>query len=117
MVNKELHFTHSDYCRIQRGMAAINEIFGCTGNYRTLAEELSLLDQTGFETQAIQQLPRSHYQRTIDRWLSNMCQHRDELQTLVGVEYYQRFRCYLRLARGLVNSRRGTVDIVVARKP
>jgi cyclopropane-fatty-acyl-phospholipid synthase len=116
MVNKELHFSHSRHCRITRSTLPINELFGFTGNYRTLAAELDLLDQAHFEVGGIHHLPAEHYQKTLDRWLSNMHQHRAELSALVSVEYYLRVRKYLKLARMMISSHQFTNDVVVARR-
>lgn len=116
MVNKELHFTHSRYSRLTRSLVAINEIYGLTANYRTLAQELALLDEADFEVQGVHPIARSHYGKTADRWLENMHTHRDELRELVGPEYYHEFRRYLKLARHAVVSHRGTLDVVVARR-
>ncbi|MEP7198660.1 MAG: class I SAM-dependent methyltransferase, partial [Chloroflexota bacterium] len=116
MVNKELHFTHPSHARLTRATALISEIYGYTGNYRTLAEELTLVNQAGFETHLVHHIPRRHYRKTIKRWQSNMHEHHDELIALVGADYYTRFRKYLKVAGHLVGSDAATVDIVVAQK-
>ncbi|HEU4753699.1 MAG TPA: class I SAM-dependent methyltransferase, partial [Armatimonadota bacterium] len=86
MLNKELHLTHRRYSAMSRTMSHINEIFGGTGNYRTLAEELELVGQAGFEVQRIHQLPTSHYQKTVDRWEENLLANRADLEPLVGAD-------------------------------
>lgn len=116
MVNKEVHFTHTQHAKITRSTVAINAIYGYTGNYRTLAEELTLVNQAGFETHLVHHIPRWHYQKTIQRWQSNMHEHRDQLISLVGAGYYAEFRKYLKLAGYLVVSDVVTLDIVVAQK-
>jgi cyclopropane-fatty-acyl-phospholipid synthase len=116
MVNKELHFTHHEYSRMTRAMVLVNEIYGNTGNYRTLAEELTLLGQAGFEVQGVHQLARSHYTKTIDCWLSNMNRHREELLALVETECYARFHKYFKLARMMVGAHTMTLNVVVAHK-
>lgn len=116
MLNKELHFTHHSYSHMNRASAFVNEIYGSTGNYRTLAEELAILDEAGFEAQAIHQIPRSDYQKTIDRWLSNMAEHKEAMEALVGTETYRRFRIYLKLASQIVSGPIMTVDSIVAHK-
>ena len=55
-----------------RAMSFINEIFGSTGNYRTLAEELTLANEAGFDVAAIRQMPLLEYQKTVDSWMANM---------------------------------------------
>lgn len=114
MVNKELHFTNRQHAVMGRGDVFVHEIYGLTGNYRTLAEELTLLDQHGFELRQVRHLPREHYLRTIDRWQSNMYEHRERLEALVGRDYYRQFRTYLKLAYRIACSNKMTLDIVAA---
>ena len=92
MLNKELHYTGSESKKITRGSVYINKIFGETGNYRTLHEELALLDHAGFTLEEIQQIPLLNYKKTVESWLANMRQHRQELERLVGADYYRRVR-------------------------
>jgi len=115
-LNKELHFNSSRYKQLNRGLVFINEIYGLTGNYRTLGEELMLLDETGFELQVVHQLPPHHYQQTIARWQANMHQHKDRLQALVGVDYYRRFRAYLKLVGRGFNDPHMSIDVVASIK-
>ena len=115
-VNKELHFTNSRFKEISRMGVFVNEIYGLTGNYRTLGEELTLLDQHGFALDTIHQIPIEHYIKTADRWLSNMHRHREELRALVGPEYYRQFRTYLKIVPQLMRSRTMTLDVVASRK-
>ncbi|HEX6292830.1 MAG TPA: class I SAM-dependent methyltransferase [Herpetosiphonaceae bacterium] len=115
MVNKELHFVHPNYIKMTRAGAFVNDIYGTTGNYRTLADELTLLYNAGFEAQALRQIPREHYHRTLDRWISNMRTHRSELVELVGTTHYRRFHTYLKLAHLIIKNM--TLDIVVGQKP
>ena len=112
MVNKELHLTHPRYGRMTRGMSFINEIFGETGNYRTLSEELALANAAGFEVQAIRQFPLLHYQRTVRGWLANLREHQPRLEELVGAKMFRRFRTYLKLCDYIHGGRAMTVDIV-----
>lgn len=117
MVNKECHFTNSRYHQqLTRANVHNYEIFGLTGGYRTLADELTLVDQNNFEVQAIHQIDLAHYRRTADSWLSNMYQHRERLQELVGEEYYRQFRAYLKLVRRTFSGTKMTLDMVVAHK-
>ena len=116
MVNKELHLTHPKYSEMTRAMSFINEIFGSTGNYRTLAEELALVGEAGFEVRTIHQLPCWHYQKTVDRWEANLLQHSAELEELVGTADFRRFRTYLKLCHHIHGGHRMTLDIVVSHK-
>ena len=115
-VNKELHFTSSRHKQLSRGDVFLNEIYGLTGNYRTLAEELTLLDETGFELQTVHQIPREHYQKTAERWQANMYQHKQRVQELVGAEYYRQFRTYLKLVGKLTRGHQMSLDVVVSSK-
>ncbi len=116
MVNKELHFTHPDYARLTRATYLIQEIYGFTGNYRTLAEELGLVYKAGFEVRHIHGIPQVNYGKTFKYWLSNMHENRQELIDLVGHDFYIKFRKYLKVAEIWVTSRTITIDMVVSQK-
>ncbi len=116
MVNKELHFTHGRYAKMTRGLSLINEIYGSTGNYRPLAEELALSNNAGFEVQTIHQMGLPQYQKTMAHWISNMGQNRAELEALVGAEYFKRFLTYLKICHRIFAGRTMTLDYVVSRK-
>lgn len=117
MLNKELHFAHARYATVTRAMAFVNDIYGATGNYRVLAEELRLANEAGFDVQIVEQIDRAHYQRTLDHWLANMYARRDDLVALVGPEHYRRFRTYLKVVRGVLGGDTMTLDVVGSRKP
>ncbi len=113
----ELHYTHPDHvATLSRGQQLINEIFGGTGNYRTLAEELSMLSQAGLELVSVTHVPLRHYVRTLEGWLGNMRRYRDRLLALVGDEYYRAFRAYLSLARRTLTGTTMTIDMIVAKR-
>lgn len=116
LLNKELHYTNSRHQELSRADVFVNEIYGLTGNYRTLGEELVLLDRTGFAQRDIRQLAMSNYRTTADHWLSNMHAHRDELKRLVGEEYYRRFRTYLKIVRKMTGLGTMTMDVVASFK-
>ncbi|MDQ2941870.1 MAG: class I SAM-dependent methyltransferase [Chloroflexota bacterium] len=97
MLNKELHLVHARHSEMTRAMSFINEVFGSTGNYRTLAEELTLVGEAGFDVEAIRQMPLREYQKTVDSWLANMKGQRPRLEELVGRETFRRFQTYLQL--------------------
>lgn len=117
MVNKEFHYTRSAYKAPSRGEIFMNEIYGFTGNYRMLHEELCLMDEAGFDVVSTDTLPPYHYQKTMDRWLTNMHENRARLIDLVGLEVYNRFRIYIKLGRRALNTPVPTMDIVVGRRP
>ncbi|HEX6290001.1 MAG TPA: class I SAM-dependent methyltransferase [Herpetosiphonaceae bacterium] len=117
MLNKECHFTSSRYNqKLTRANVFHHEIFGLTGSYRTLADELTLVDQNNFEVRTIHQIDLEHYRKTADRWLSNMHQHKQELQALVGEEYYRQFRAYLKIVRRTFSGTKMTLDVIVSHK-
>ena len=114
MVNKELHLKHPRHALLERGGEFVSEIYGDTGNYRTLAEELRLANSAGFDVERVEHIPQHHYDTTIDHWLANMREHREELQRMVGADHYRNFRTYLRLARRI--QRNVSLDVVVCRR-
>ena len=116
LLNKELHYTNSRYRALSRADVFVNEMYGLTGNYRTLGEELVLLDQAGFAQRSIRQLAMENYRQTADHWLGNMRAHRDELRALVGEDYYRRFRTYLKIVRKMTGLGTMTMDIVASFK-
>ncbi|MGI8825412.1 MAG: SAM-dependent methyltransferase [Chloroflexota bacterium] len=116
MVHKELHFTHRDYSRMTRALSHVNQIFASTGNYRTLADELRLVGEAGFEVRHIHQIPLMNYRRSVDRWLANMWHHREQLQALVGPEVFNRYRIYFRIVRRIFTGHTMTLDVVVSHK-
>lgn len=117
MLNKELHFAHARYSQMTRAMALIHELYGSTGNYRTLAEELTLVGEAGFDLRHIRQLSLPHYVRTLDLWSANLKAARTRLEALVGRETLHRFRVYLQLCHHIMSGTRMTLDVVVAQKP
>lgn len=117
MLNKELHLVHGRHSEMTRAMSFINEVFGSTGNYRTLADELTLVGEAGFDLEAIRQMPLREYQRTVDSWLANMKAHRPRLEELVGRATFRRFQTYLQLCHHIHGGTRMTLDLVLCRKP
>jgi cyclopropane-fatty-acyl-phospholipid synthase len=117
MLNKELHLVHGRHSEMTRAMSFINEIFGSTGNYRTLAEELTLVGEAGFDLAAIRQMPLLEYQKTVDSWLANMKAARGRLERLAGRDTFRRFQTYLQLCHHIHGGTRMTLDLVVSRKP
>jgi cyclopropane-fatty-acyl-phospholipid synthase len=113
MVNKELHLSHPRHAILERGGEFVSEIYGDTGNYRTLADELQLGYDAGFEM-SVHHIPKEQYEITIDHWLANMYSNQERIKELVGEEHYRNFRIYLKLARRI--QRNMTLDYVVGRK-
>ena len=113
MVNKELHHKHPRHAVLERGGEFVSEIYGDTGNYRTLAEELHLGYEAGFDM-TVHHIPAWHYEKTIDHWQSNMYEHRERIKELLGDEGYKNWRIYLKLARRIQKNM--TLDYVVGKK-
>ena len=117
MLNKELHFAHKRYAQMTRAMSFINELYGSTGNYRTLADELTLVGEAGFDLRRIQQLSLRQYVRTIDDWAANIKRDKTSLEELVGRQTFRRFQVYLELCHHILSGTRMTLEIVVSQKP
>jgi cyclopropane-fatty-acyl-phospholipid synthase len=118
MVNKEIHYSRKDYLTaLSRGEAFINKIYGLTGNYRTLWEELQMVDEAGFELEWHHQIDIDNYRKTMDSWLANMHEGREHMIAVSSEEIYKNFRIYCKLARAGFNTSVPKMDIVVSRKP
>lgn len=118
MVNKEIHYSRHEYLTaLSRGEAFINKIYGETGNYRTLWEEMKLVDDAGFELETHHSIDIAHYQKTMSVWLSNMHEHRARMIEVSDEETYKNFRIYCKIARVGFNTAVPKMDIVVSRKP
>ncbi len=117
MVNKEVHYSRKEYLTaLDRGEAFINKIFGLTGNYRTLWEELQFVDQAGFEYVWHTQMESKHYATTLSSWVHNAYEHRERMTELTNEETWRNFRMYCRLARAGFSTSTPVVDIVTSRK-
>jgi cyclopropane-fatty-acyl-phospholipid synthase len=116
MMIRDLHFTHPRHAEMSRAMVFINELFGETANYRTLAEELGLANEAGFDLVKIRQIDISHYLRTLDAWQQNLRDHRKSLEGLVGREDVRRFEAYLRVSKRALRSRTMTVEVTLFEK-
>ena len=117
MLNKELHLVNARHAEMSRAMSFINEIFGSTGNYRTLGDELTLANEAGFDVAQIRQMPLLEYQKTVDSWMANMKANRARLEELVGRDTFKRFLTYLQLCHHIHGGTRMTLDLVLCRKP
>jgi cyclopropane-fatty-acyl-phospholipid synthase len=98
MVNKELHFTHSSHEDWSDSLSQhINKVYAFTGNYRTLAQELQLLDDNNFRLSNLYEMDINHYRTTIDKaWLPNIAENKDRLLELTSEKYIHDFRKYLK---------------------
>lgn len=118
MVNKELHFRHPEYGhRTTRGSSFVNEIFGSTGNYRTLAEELALAGSAGFAVDGVDTIRLENYFRTLDFWIANLRAHRAAFEARFGRDFVRRYRIYFEMTRRfLVGGDVFTLDVVTTHK-
>jgi cyclopropane-fatty-acyl-phospholipid synthase len=99
MVHKELHLTHFKHKNWSSDPLEqhVNKVFGYTGNYRPLYQELELLDQNNFLLRELFEIPLKNYQQTIaDNWITNMRNNRKRLSEIVPSEYFRNIRIYLK---------------------
>ena len=98
LVNKELHFKHSAHAHAHDKLSQhINKVYGYSGNYRTLSDELLLLNNAGFSLQEIVDIDIDNYIATISQhWLSNLIENKRELITLTSDKHVRDFQLYLR---------------------
>lgn len=97
MVNKEMHFKHSSYTQwSDRISQHVNKVYGYTGNYRSLLQELELVDKNNFSLEEVYDIPIEHYQKTMDLWLKYMFDNRDRLKEITTPQVYKEFRAYLK---------------------
>jgi cyclopropane-fatty-acyl-phospholipid synthase len=117
LLNKELHLIRPEAAAIvSRGADLMNRIFGCTGNYRTLAEEVRTLENTGFRILDILTFEPLHYVKTIDHWIDNFRRNETRLIAITGNSWCTEFLRYLKIARKFVSSGELTIDTIVAEK-
>jgi cyclopropane-fatty-acyl-phospholipid synthase len=122
MVHKELHFatpTHEDAWldRPTKAMTFLDEFFGETGNYRRLDSEISFAAAAGFEHVNVVNISLDNYQRTAETWMRALAKNRARLEPLVGVEYFRRYRMWIRVVQQLMRSDSMTLDVVTSRAP
>ena len=117
MVHKELHLTRSEYGELGPLSQHVNELYGYTGNYRTLYDELRWLDETGFSMKNIHQIPITNYHRTVDHWMSNLFANRAQLKDITSPKFYKDFRAYLKAVRYIFTRETlFTMDMIASRK-
>jgi len=118
MVNKELHFTHSKHKHAHDKLSQhINKVYGYTGNYRTLRDELALMDDEGFALEEVFDIPIGQYQKTIrDHWLKNLKENREFLTSLTNEKHYRDFHLYLKGILHIFQAEVFGLHIVASRK-
>jgi acyl-CoA synthetase (AMP-forming)/AMP-acid ligase II/cyclopropane fatty-acyl-phospholipid synthase-like methyltransferase len=96
LVNKEIHFTHPGYgMKLDPLTSLINHLYGGTMHYRSLGEELALLNGAGFLVDEVRQVHNSNYRHTGCAWRENLLSHEAELIELVGEELFRNYVKYL----------------------
>ncbi len=116
MVHKELHFTHKAHTLFGRTGANVHQIFGFSGNYRLLYEELQMVNDAGFELAAVTQIPMANYCQTMDFWLNNLFVNREAVKALVGDQVYSDFRKYLKICRWAFGTTACSLDVIASTK-
>lgn len=98
MVNKELHFRHSRHKHaLDKLSQHINKVYAYTGNYRTLRDELELLDRNAFQLEEIVDIPIADYKKTIgEHWVKNLNDNRRVLEIMTSEQHVKDFKLYLR---------------------
>lgn len=93
LVIKELHFTHSTHApKKNKPRCLANAIYGFAGKYRTLHEELQLIDNAGLQLQNIDQIPIQNYWITIhDQWLRALEENKGFLCHLTSAKYVKNY--------------------------
>lgn len=115
-LNKEMHYSHERYTTMNRAMEHINGVFGFTGNYRLLHNELTMLHDNGFELDKIRQISIGHYGRTIDGWVSRFFENQKRLEELSGPDFAKAFRKYMKLCRIGFNTNTLAMHLLVGKK-
>jgi len=96
LVNKELHFTHPGFgFELDPFSAFVNDVFGGTGNYRALSDELVMTNRAGLLIEDVRQILNSNYLLTASSWYRNLRAHEAEMIELVGTETFARFLKYV----------------------
>ncbi|BCD96971.1 SAM-dependent methyltransferase [Marinagarivorans cellulosilyticus] len=98
MVNKELHFRHSKHKHAMDKLSQhINKVYAYTGNYRTLSDELKLVDSNDFQLEEVLDIPISDYKKTISNcWLKQLNDNRSKLERMTNKKHVQDFKLYLK---------------------
>lgn len=118
MVHKELHFNHSRHKHALDALSQhINKVYGYTGNYRTLYDELELMDFNGFALKEIVDIPIVHYKKTIaDYWLKACNDNRAALEAMTNEKHVKDFRIYLKGILKIFNADVFGLHMVTAQK-
>ena len=112
MVNKELHFGHPRFGHaLSRASLFINALFGGTGNYRSLGDELQMANAAGFAVEELRQIPAIEYVHTLASWRANLFGARAELLDLIGLDAFTNYTKYLMLLELMVRGPRRQMEL------
>lgn len=98
VVNKELHLTHGKFKDWSDPLGVhVNKVYGFTGNYRLLQEEIDCAQQGGFSLREKVDIPMEHYHHTVQHhWIKNLIDNRDILIDMTSEQHVRDFYKYLR---------------------
>jgi cyclopropane-fatty-acyl-phospholipid synthase len=113
---RDLHFTHPRHAAMGRATVFINELFGDTANYRTLAQELTAANEAGLDLVGVRPIDIAHYQRTLAAWRANLREHRAPLAAIVGEADVRAFDTYLRVSQRALASGTMTTEVSIWEK-
>jgi cyclopropane fatty-acyl-phospholipid synthase-like methyltransferase len=96
LVNKELHYAHPGLGHhLGPGARLISALYGGTGNYRALGEELGLAYQARFAVESVVEMAPLDYHLTAEAWRRNLKRHQAELSSLIGPERFREYVLYV----------------------
>jgi cyclopropane-fatty-acyl-phospholipid synthase len=117
MVHKELHLTRADHAEMGPASEHVHKLYGYTGNYRPLYQELQALDKTDFLLSDVFQMSMDHYYKTLDVWLKNLFDNRERMKEITSPTFYKDFRAYLKAVRMIfTRTELLSCDVYAARK-
>lgn len=110
VVNKELHLTQERFRDWSDGLGQhVNKVYGFTGNYRMVHEEIDCAQQAGFQLLENFHVPMHHYTHTVQQhWIRNLLDYRDILVKMTSEKHVRDFYKYLRCT--LVSFRSGVFE-------
>lgn len=110
VVNKELHLTHEKFKDWSDPLGIhVNKVYGFTGNYRLLNEEVACAHVGGFSLRERVDIPMANYSHTVQHhWIKNLLDNRDLLTEMTSEEHVRDFYKYLRCT--LVSFRRNVFE-------
>lgn len=110
VVNKELHLTHEKFKDWSDPLGVhVNKVYGFTGNYRLLNEEVACAREGGFSLREKVDIPIANYSHTVQHhWIKNLLDNRDILTEMTSEQHVRDFYKYLRCT--LVSFRRNVFE-------